>query len=64
MVLFFPQPDFQVPEEKVGHYAREYVVVPARKLSDLIVIHAQFGFGFLETLLDGPAASRLAKSGA
>ena len=52
---FFPHPDFQVPEEKMGHHAREYMVVPSRKFAHFVMVHAQFGFGFLETLLDRPA---------
>ncbi len=31
---FFPQPDFQMPEEKVRHYTCQYVVV----LADALVI--------------------------
>ena len=52
---FFPQPDFQVPEKEVGQHARGDVMMPASKLSDFIVLHAQFGFGLLEALLNCPA---------
>ena len=54
---FFPQPDFQVPEEKVCQHAREYVVMPAFVFAELIMIHAKLGFGFLEALFDRPAQS-------
>jgi len=52
---FFSHPDFQVPEEEMRQHTCEYVVMPPRKLTNLIVVHTQFGFGFLETLLDRPA---------
>jgi len=52
---FFPHPDLQVPEEKMCHHAREYVVMPAGILSHLVMIHAQLALGLLEALLDGPA---------
>ena len=55
MVLFFSHPDLQVPEEEMGHHACKYMVVPSWKLAHLVVVHAQFGFGLLETLLDRPA---------
>ena len=29
--------------------------MPSHELSDLVVIHSQLGFGFLEALLDRPA---------
>lgn len=52
---FFPQPDLQVPEKKMCHYAREDVMMPAHKLAHFVVVHAQLGFGFLETLFDRPS---------
>jgi hypothetical protein len=52
---FFSRPDFQVPEEEMSQYAREHMVLPAWELSHFVVVHAQFGFGLLEALLDGPA---------
>ena len=51
---FFPQSDVEVPEEEMSQDASEHVVVPSRILSDLIVIHSQFGFGFFKTLFNGP----------
>ena len=51
---FFPQPDFQVPEEKMSKHARENVVMPTPELANLIVVHSQLAFCLLEALLDGP----------
>ena len=39
----------------MSQYAREHMVLPAWELSHFVVVHAQFGFGLLEALLDGPA---------
>jgi hypothetical protein len=52
---FFPQPDLQVPEEKMGQHACEYMVLPSRKLAYFVVVHTQFGFGFFKALFDRPA---------
>lgn len=52
---FSPQSDIQVPEEEVSQHAGQHVVIPSGKLPHLIMIHAEFGFSFLKTLLDGPA---------
>ena len=54
---FFPQPDFQVPKEKMSQHARYYVMMPAGVLSHLILVHSQLGFGLFKALLDGPAQS-------
>ncbi len=54
---FFPQPDFQVPEEKMSQHARYYVMMPAGVLSHLILVHSQLGFGLFKALLDGPSQS-------
>jgi hypothetical protein len=51
----FPQNIFQMPQKKMGHSATEDMMMPAWIFSDLIVVHAQFRFGFFETLLYGPA---------
>ena len=51
---FFPQPDFQVPEEEVGKHTSEYMVVPAPELTHFIMIHPQVVLRLLERLLDGP----------
>jgi hypothetical protein len=51
---FFPQPDPQVPQEKVSEHAREHVVIPSRIFPHLIVIHPELTFCFLKALLDGP----------
>ena len=51
---FFPQPDPEVPQEKVSEHAREHVVIPSRIFPHLIVIHPELTLGFLEALLDGP----------
>ena len=52
---FFPQPQFEVPEEEMGQHACKDMVVPAFIFAHLAMIHAQFGFGFFETLLNGPS---------
>ena len=51
---FFSHPDFQVPEKEMGHHARLYMVMPAHKFSDLIMIHSQLCFGFFKALFYGP----------
>ena len=51
---FFPQPDFQVPEEKMCQYARENMMMPPHKLAHFVVVHTQLGFGFFKTLFDRP----------
>jgi len=55
---FFPQPDSHVPEEKMSRHACQHMVPPPGKLPHLVVIHPQIRFGFLKTLLDGPANLR------
>jgi hypothetical protein len=52
---FFPQSDVEMPEKEMSQGAGQHVVMPSRILPDLIVIHAQFGFGFFEALFNGPA---------
>src|SRR5208283_4256553 len=52
---FFPQSDFQVPQKKVGQDACQDMLMPSTKFPDLVMVHPQFGLGFFETLLDGPA---------
>ena len=61
---FFPHPDLQVPEEKMGHHACEYVVMPTGILSHLVMIHAQLALGLLEALLNGPAQAAEPHQGA
>ena len=55
---FSPQPDSHVPEEKMSQHGGQHMVSPPRKLPHLVVIHPQIRFGFLKTLLDGPANPR------
>ena len=52
---FFPQPDFQVPEKEMGQHAGYDVVVPSWKLAHFVVVHAQFGLGFLKALFYCPS---------
>jgi len=52
---FFPQPESRVPEEEVTQHAGDHMVAPPRIFSYLVMVHPQVGFGFLETLLHGPA---------
>ena len=52
---FFPQSYFQVPQKEVGQDACQDVLMPSTKFSDLVMVHPQFGFGFFEALLNGPA---------
>ena len=56
---FFPQPDFQVPEEEVGQHPCEHMVVPSTVFSHFAVIQAQVVLGLLEALLDRPTHSFL-----
>src|SRR5215467_9182518 len=51
---FFFQPDLQVPEEEMGQHTREHVMMPSWVFPHFIVIHPEFGFRFLEALLNGP----------
>src|SRR3990172_8568186 len=55
---FFPQPDSNVPEEKMSQHACQHMVPPPEKLPHLVVIHPQIRFGLLKALLDGPANPR------
>ncbi|MFA5907024.1 MAG: hypothetical protein WC836_24065 [Desulfobacula sp.] len=48
----FFHPDFQVPEKKMGHHARLYMVMPAHKFPDLIMVHTQPCFGFFKAFLN------------
>ena len=52
---FFPQSDLQMPEEEVGQHGGQQMMMPAGKLSDLIMIHPQLRFGFCKTLFNRPA---------
>jgi hypothetical protein len=52
---FFSQPDLEMPEEVMAKHAGHYMVVPTWKFAHLILVHAKFGFGFFEALLDRPA---------
>src|SRR5436190_23061742 len=51
---FFFQPALQVPEEDMRQHTCEHVMMPAGGFAHLIVIHAQVGFRFLQTLFTGP----------
>ena len=51
---FFPQPNPDVPQEKVSEHAGEDVVIPGWILSHLRVVHSELSLGFLKDLLDGP----------
>jgi hypothetical protein len=53
--VFISQPDLQVPQKEVGQHACENVMMPAHELSNFVMVHAQFGFGFLKALLNRPA---------
>ena len=55
---FFPQSDSHVPEEEVSQHTGDHMMSPPGKLPHLVVIHPQIRFGFLKTLLDGPANPR------
>jgi len=52
---FFSQPDLEMPEKVMTQHACQHMVVPAWKFAHLILVHAKFGFGFFEALLDRPA---------
>ena len=52
---FFPQPDFQVPEEEMSQHTGQNMVIPSRVFPNLIMIHSQFRFGFFKALLYGPS---------
>lgn len=47
-LAFFSKPDFQGPEKEVGRHAGEDGVMPGRILPDLVVIHPEFRFDFLD----------------
>ena len=51
---FFFQTELQVPEEEMTQHAGYHMVMPAWKFAHLVMVHAQVGFGFLETLLNCP----------
>jgi hypothetical protein len=52
---FFSQPDFQVPEKKMGQHAGYDVLAPSWKLTHFVVVHAQFCLGFLKALFYCPS---------
>ena len=52
---FFPQPDFQAPEKEMGQHAGYDVVAASWKLTHFVVVHAQFGLGFLKALFYCPS---------
>ena len=52
---FFPQPDFQVPKEKVSKHTGQNMVIPTSIFPNLIMIHTQVSFGFLKALFYGPS---------
>ena len=39
----------------MGQHADEHVMIPSKVLANLILIHAQFAFGFFKALFNGPA---------
>jgi hypothetical protein len=47
---FFPQPDFQVPQEEVCQLTGQNMVIPSRVSPNFVLIHPQFRFGFFEVL--------------
>jgi hypothetical protein len=51
---FFPQVHFEAPQKEMRQHTRQEMVMPAGVLAPCIVGHAQFGFRFLKTLLNGP----------
>ena len=50
---FFFQPELEMPEKEVGQHTREHMMMPARILTDFIVVHPQRRFRFLEALFNG-----------
>jgi len=42
-----------MPEKEVGQHTCEHVMLPSGVFAHFIVIHAQFGFRFLEALFNG-----------
>ena len=52
---FFHQPDFLVTQEEVSRHRGQNMVIPSGVFPNLVMIHPQFRFGFLEALLYGPA---------
>jgi hypothetical protein len=44
---FFSQSDLEVPEKVVTKHAGQDVVVPAGKFSHLVLVHAEFGLGYI-----------------
>src|SRR5262245_50830433 len=43
-----------MPEKDVGQHTRAHVMMPSGVFAPCIVIHAQCGFRFLNTLCNGP----------
>jgi hypothetical protein len=54
---FFPQPDFQVPEEIMSEHTGQYMMMPTWKFSHLVLIHPQLCFCFFKALFNGPPES-------
>src|ERR1044072_2648497 len=61
---FFPQPHFEVPQEKVRQHRQHHMVMPAGIFAHFIVRHPEFGFTFLKTLLYGPPDATEPQQGA
>src|SRR5215813_471332 len=51
---FFFQPALEMPQKEMGEHTGQHMVMPARILPDLVVIHPQLRFRFLEALFNGP----------
>jgi anti-sigma factor RsiW len=51
---FFPQANFEVPQEEMRQHRGQHVVMPAQVLAHFIVRHPQFSFRFLKTLFHRP----------
>jgi hypothetical protein len=51
---FFPQTDFDLPQEEVREHTEQHVMLPAGIFAHFIVIHPQRGFRFLIPLFNGP----------
>lgn len=43
-----------MPQKEMGQHTCEHVMMPPWVFTHLIVVHAQFGFRFLEALFNGP----------
>src|SRR5919199_4551970 len=51
---FFFQSHLEMPQKEMGQHTGEHVMMPAGVFTHFIVVHAQFGFRFLEALFDCP----------